>query len=198
MQSALISLLAGRRGHFRLESGFHGEQWYDLDRLLADRATLCPFAVELARRLAAHRPDAVCGPETGGAQLAALIAAELGRPVFRTERFAPPESTALFSVRYTVPAADRAALRGRRLALVDDAISAGSAVRGSLADLLACGAQPVALGALFVFGERAAAFAREHALPLEVIAPMPSSLWPPDRCPLCHAGVPLESLPVSV
>ena len=42
--------------------------------------------------------------------------------------------------------------------LIDDAVSAGSAVRGTHADLLACGARPVALGALFVFGDAAARF----------------------------------------
>ena len=39
---------------------------------------------------------------------------------------------------------------------MDDAISAGSAVRGTHADLIDCGALPVALGALVVFGDAAA------------------------------------------
>ena len=41
---------------------------------------------------------------------------------------------------------------GRRVAVVDDVIIAGSAVRGVLVELGACGATPVAIGALAVLG----------------------------------------------
>lgn len=95
-------------------------------------------------------------------------------------------------MRYTLPTGQRARVRGRRVAIVDDAISVGSAIRGSHADLLARGAQPVALGALFVFGGAAARFATEHGLALEQIAPMAFGIWKPDECPLCRAGVPVE------
>src|SRR5258707_559066 len=78
MQTELISLLAGRRGHFSMESRYHSEQWFNLDALFASPSRLRPFVAELARRLAAHRIDAVCGPMTGGAKLAQTIAAEIG------------------------------------------------------------------------------------------------------------------------
>jgi orotate phosphoribosyltransferase len=39
----LIEALAARRGHFRLESGHHGELWLDLDPLFARPARLAPF-----------------------------------------------------------------------------------------------------------------------------------------------------------
>jgi len=187
----LAALLTGRRGHFRMESGYHSDQWYDLDRLLADRDRLAPFVRQLALRLSAHRLDGVCGPATGGAELAARIAGELGIHVFHTERFVPPGATGLFPVRYTVPPDQRDRVRHLRLALVDDAISAGSAVRGSFADLQSCGAQVVVLGALFVFGHRADAFVNEHRLALEALARPPFSVWSPSECPLCCESIPL-------
>lgn len=196
MPDPLLALLSGRRGHFRMESGYHSDQWFDLDALLADRAPLRPFVAELAHRLAVHRPDAICGPMTGGAQLTAMIAADLCIESFHTERFASPDATGLFPVRYTVPAADRAKLPGRAIAIVDDAISAGSAVRGTLADLLACGARPVALGALFVFGPAADRLAADHYLALEALARPPFSLWPPAECPLCRAGLSLQDMSI--
>ena len=82
MQEELIALLAGRRGHFQMESGYHSEWWFKLDPLFENRARLRPFVSELARRLAAHRIEAVCGPMTGGAKLAEMIAAELGIEYF--------------------------------------------------------------------------------------------------------------------
>jgi orotate phosphoribosyltransferase len=194
MQEELIKLLAGRRGHFQMESGYHSELWFNLDVLFADPARLRPFVVELARRLSAHRIDAVCGPMTGGAKLAELIAAELGVGYFFTERFEDRDATGLFPIRYLVPAARREAVRRNRVAIVDDAVSAGSAARATYADLIACGAQPVALGALFVFGDRAESFAREKNLTLENIARTLFGMWPPTDCPLCRAGVPLEKV----
>lgn len=194
MKNELIRLLAGRRGHFQMESGYHAEQWFELDRLLAQRERLRPFVAELARRLAAHRIDAVCGPMTGGAELAERIAAELGVTALRAERFTPTTAAGLFPVRYGVPAAQREIVRGKTVAIVDDAISAGSAVRGTYADLLGCGARPVALGALLVFGGAAAKFAAESGLALEGIAAMDFGLWLPTDCPLCRAGVALEKV----
>ena len=190
----LIGLLAGRRGHFQMESGFHSEQWFELDRLLAQRERLQPFVSALAQRLAPHRVEAICGPMTGGAKLAELIAAELGVAYCFTERFEPPQATGFFPVRYTVPAEAREPLRGKAVAIVDDAISAGSAIRGTHADLIACGARPVAMGALFVFGEAADKFATEHRLGLEAIARMSFGIWKPTECPLCRAGLAVEKV----
>ena len=46
-----VDLLPIRRGHFRFESGYHGEIWLDLDRLFADPRRIAPLARELAGRL---------------------------------------------------------------------------------------------------------------------------------------------------
>jgi orotate phosphoribosyltransferase len=194
MPADLLSLLAGRRGHFRMESGYHSELWFDLDRLFDDRVRLQPFADDLARRLASFRPEAICGPVTGGARLAEMIGARLGVPAFRTERFEPSDASGLFPVRYKVPVSDREKLRGKRVAIVDDAISAGSAVKGTLADLLACGTTPIACGALIIFGDRADQFVAENHLKLESITRISFGMWKPEECPLCQSGITLENI----
>jgi len=194
MPSDLLALLAGRRGHFRMESGYHSELWFNLDKLFEDPARLQPFVDELAGRLSAHRIEAIVGPMTGGAKLAEMIGTKLGIESFHTERFETPNATGLFPVRYLVPTAQRDRLRGKRVAIVDDAISAGSAVKGTHADLLACGARPVVCGALFIFGDRADAFAAENSLKLECIARMSFGMWQPSECPLCKTGVRIEQV----
>ena len=52
----------------------------------------------------------------------------------------------------------------------------------------------VALGALFVFGNKAAVFAQEHNLALESIVQLSFGLWPPAECPLCKTGVAVEKV----
>jgi orotate phosphoribosyltransferase len=194
MQEALSKLLAGRRGHFRMESGYHSDTWYELDRVFADSEKLRPCVTALAERLAPHRPRAVCGPKSGGAKLAELIAAELGAAYLYTERREPANATGLFPVRYELPAELQACVAGETVAVVDDAISAGSAVRGTHATLIAHGARPVALGALIVFGDNAARLANELNLPLEGLVHRQFNLWLPEQCPLCRLQVALEAV----
>jgi orotate phosphoribosyltransferase len=183
----LLADLAARRGHFALESGHHGDLWLDLDALLARPWRVARLAAALASRVGAHRPDVVCGPLTGGAFVAQLIAAELGAGFAWTERTVGSEGVA-----YRLPAALRAGLRGRTVAVVDDVINAGSATRATLAELRAAGARPVALAALLVLGEGAARVAEAEGLALDHLATLESGLWRPAACPLCAAGAELE------
>jgi len=193
MLNKVTPLLAVRRGHFKMESGYHSRTWFELGSLFDDPVTVRPFAAELAPRLSRHRPDAVCGPMTGGAKLAEMIATELGIAAIVAERYDTPGATGLFQVRYRVAEMQRQKTRGLRVAIVDDAISAGSAVRGTHADLIECGALPVALGALVVFGDAADKFATENGLPLEAIERMAFDMWRPAECPLCKDGVALDT-----
>jgi orotate phosphoribosyltransferase len=188
----ITALLAARRGHFEMESGYHSDSWFELDALFADPQTLRPFVTDLARRLSTYRADAVCGPAIGGAKLAEMIATELGIEAVVAERLETPGATGLFPVRYRIPDVQRNTVRGRRVAIVDDAISAGSAVRGTYADLVACGALPVALGALIVFGNAAAGFAIDSGMPLEGIERTGFEMWQPADCPMCRTGVGLD------
>jgi orotate phosphoribosyltransferase len=187
----LPGLLAARKGHFQLESGHHSDRWLDLDLLFLHPGRLRPHVVELARRLQPHSIDAVCGPLVGGALVAQLIAAELDVDFVYTER-SPGGPAALSPVGYRLPKALRAAVGGKRVAVVDDAISAGSAVRGTLADLTACGAHPAVIGALLVLGSLAPGMAATAGIPLESIATLPWGLWTPAECQLCASGVPVE------
>ncbi len=194
MQEELLSLLAPRRGHFRLESGHHGDLWLEIPRLYLRPGRLRPFAAELARRLASHDIEAVCGPLVEGAFLAQMVAEELEVEFSFAEQFTRPQGDGLYPIGYRIPDALRPTLRGKTVAVVDDVINAGSAVRGALADLHACGATPAAIGALLVLGSSASGLAASERVAMESLASLPNRLWEPTRCPLCASGVPLEGL----
>ncbi|HET6574529.1 MAG TPA: phosphoribosyltransferase family protein [Fimbriiglobus sp.] len=176
--------MAPRAGHFRLESGHHGDLWLDLDRVFARPAALGRFVAELARRFVGHGVEAVCGPATGGAFLAQIVAFELEAEFYYAERYTSLPDR----VRYRIPDRLRPLARGKRVAVVDDAVNAGSAARATVADLRACGAKPVAVGTLLALGTAGPAF----DLPFETLTRLRSQLWEPADCPLCAAGVPLD------
>jgi orotate phosphoribosyltransferase len=188
----LIDAMGARRGHFRLESGHHGELWLDLDALFARPARVAPYVAQLADLVAAHDPEVVCGPLDGGAFVAQAIAARLDVEASWTQRVAPAPGRELYAARYEVPGALRARLQGRTVAIVDDVVNAGSATRATLADLRDCGARPVAVGALVVLGSAAAALTAAEGLALDSVATLPNALYEPADCPLCAAGIPLD------
>jgi orotate phosphoribosyltransferase len=190
MEKQLLDLLAARRGHFVLESGHHGNLWLDLDSLFLRPLRWMPFARELARRLSAQRVEAVVGPLVGGAFVAQVVAAELDLPFAFAERHADANG-----VTYRIPDVLHESLLGRSVAIVDDAINAGSATRATYAALKTLGARPVAVGALLILGNTALPFLEANDLAVESFARLANELWEPAACPLCAAGVPVSSLP---
>jgi len=188
-----LSAVATRHGHFRTESGYHTDLWMDLETLCRRPTTVQPFARALADNLRAFSIDAVCGPLNEGAFIALMVAGELDCDFTYAERFSEGDAAHLFPVRYALPAALRSIAAGRRVAIVNDVISAGSAVRGAWADLHALGAHVVAIGCLLVLGDAIDAFAAERGIAVEALERSRYQLWTPDACPLCAAHVPLES-----
>ena len=191
----LLSLIDARAGHFLYESGHHGDLWLELDTLFARPAALRPHLTKLARRLAPHGADVICGPMVGGAFLAQLVACELGIDFTHALRFEGKAGPgALYPVEYRIPTALRDRITGRAVAVMDDVINAGSATRATVADVRACGARPVVIGALLVLGTNALDYAAEQRVALEALERRESHLWTPLDCPLCAGGVALEDL----
>jgi orotate phosphoribosyltransferase len=194
LPSALLELFSAQSGHFLLESGHHGERWLDLELLCHRPDKVQPFAAELARRLASFDFEILCGPLIEGAFVGLMVAEPLGCRFAYSERFAQASADGLFPAAYRVPRTLRRTLPGKRVALVNDVINAGSAVKATFADLQACGAQVVAIASLLVLGDSAAQFAQLNHVPLLSLAALPNQLWTPESCPLCAAGVPLQDL----
>jgi orotate phosphoribosyltransferase len=192
--AAFLKLVDGRRGHFRLESGHHGGLWLDLDPLFAEPHRIAPFVDALANAVRQHAVSVVCGPLLGGAFLAQLVAHALAVEFCFTERAMPAMPGGLYRARYVLPSAFAARLRGKRVAMVDDVMSAGSALRGTYAELQAHDAVAVVAGALLVLGSTGADFFAEQGVAVEAVARDDYDLWLPADCPLCAAGLSLEDV----
>jgi orotate phosphoribosyltransferase len=192
MKENLLSMVRGRQGHFRMESGHHGDLWFQLETLCLHSREIRPFAERLAARLTRYEIEVVCGPLVEGAFVALLVSLELGCEFVYAERFADATREGMYPVEYRLPKALQPVVNGRRVAIVNDVVSAGSAVRGTHFDLQAVGAEVVAIGALLALGDTIDEFAAEHHVALELLDQMPNNMWTPSECPLCAKGMPIE------
>src|SRR5690348_15134513 len=197
MHDDSLPLMAARRGHFLYESGHHGDQWFDLELLCLRPAALRPYITQLSQRVGRHTPEIVCGPLVEGAYVGLLVANELACEFVYAARHQCPAGTQkdeLFPTQYRIPDPLHAVVKGKRVAIVNDLINAGSAVRGAYHHLVELGADVVAVASLMVRGAGFEPFAAEHGLNVETLTQFPANLWAPEECPLCKQGVPLEEL----
>ncbi|HYC53335.1 MAG TPA: hypothetical protein VEL28_00125 [Candidatus Binatia bacterium] len=183
--------LPTRRGHFLLESGHHGDLWLDLELLCFRPDRIRPPVQELAARLQKHDVEIICGPLVEGAFLGLLVASEMGIPFTYSQPLPKEKPADLYPIRYQLPAPLCPQVEGKRVAIVNDAINVGSAVRGTFADLQRCNAQPVAIASLAALTHWVSRFADTNKLGLEVLDWIESQVWTPTACPMCVKGEPL-------
>jgi orotate phosphoribosyltransferase len=194
VEAGVIELVRPRRGHFELGTGFHGDVWLDLDALFLRPALLEPHIGELAEQLREYQVDAVCGPAEGGAFLALALATRLGvafLPGYRAAASPPGYRAAASPPGYRLSDVP-GGIQGWRVALADDAVNAGTAIRACATELQNSGAVPVAVAALLALGPAEATVRDTMGLPLHAAAQLNSRAWPAATCPLCASGVPLD------
>ncbi|HEY6842935.1 MAG TPA: orotate phosphoribosyltransferase [Thermoanaerobaculia bacterium] len=179
-----MHLAAMQHGHFELESGLHAPMWMDLETLFLEPRRMESLAAELATRMSPHNPQVICGPLVEGAFVGLSVARQLDLRFAYTERSAPYV--------YKLPRVLREHVAGRRVAIINDVISAGSAVRGAADSLDAAGAHIVAIGALLVLGDWTRRFAAEKKIAVEALSESAYEMWKPADCPLCARGMALE------
>jgi orotate phosphoribosyltransferase len=187
----MIRLVRARPGHFDLGTGYHGDVWLDLDALLLRPARLRHYVGWLAERLREHRVDAVCGPLEGGAFLAYAVADLLSAAFlagYRSPAVRPGQATG-----YRLPQV-QGGIGGWRVAVVDDAVNAGTAVAACLDQARRQGAVPVAVAALLALGRASEIVPASLRVPFYAAGTIPSQAWPAERCPLCADGIPLTAV----
>ena len=187
-------MVPSRRGHFRLESGYHTDTWLTLDALFTDPAAIAPDVRALAARLHAYQPSAICGPFVGGAFLAHLLATTMGLKFFYAELAPKSRESGLFTARYTLPPELQRRIRGERVAVVDEMISAGSSVRATIESVTAAGGSVCAVGTLVLLGAVGEDHFTRVGTPIESLGREVLTTWMPAQCPMCADGTPIDTL----
>jgi len=186
-QDELLSLVRAQSGHFVHESGYHSDMWWDLEALCHRPTALSPFVAALAARVQEYQPDVICGALVEGAFVALLVAWELRCDFAYALRFAS-DAKQLFPVSYRLPGALHSVIEHKRVVIVNDVISAGSAVRGTIEHVQQLGGNVVAVASLVLLGDTFVEFCQAQRLPLITLFRQELCMWLPDACPLCAAG----------
>ena len=190
MNDTFLDLLTVSKGHYALESGLHGDVWFDLEVAYIHPQLLRPFTDRLATLLSEYDLSAVCGALVGGAFVGYSIATKLGIDFLYTDRYIS-NANGLETVTYRLPKALRSAVTNRRIGVVDDVINAGSAVTKTYKELRSLGANPVVLGSILTIGGERPKRLSDEFPPVVSLEHLETGLWLPQACPLCNSGIQL-------
>jgi orotate phosphoribosyltransferase len=192
MNESFQELLDINRGHFQLESGLHGDVWFDLEKVFLHPKVLVPFIKELAALIDQYNLSTVCGAMVGGVFVAYSVAETLGLEFIYTERHVNVHHGAGYEVSYKLPQALRSAVADRKVGIIDDVINAGSAVTKTYEELKGFGANTVVLASLLTVGGKSPKRLSRKYPPIVALEHLESNLWKPSDCPLCKSGKPLS------
>lgn len=165
------------KGHFRLTSGLHSNEYLQCALVLQHPAIAERFGRELAARLPAC--DVVVSPAIGGLPIGHEVARAMGARFIFTERDATGKMTLRrgFSLRL-----DEAAL------VIEDVVTTGGTTREVIDLVTATGARVLAAGSII---DRSGGRA-DLGVPRVALATLDVVAYPPDFCPLCQQGIPVE------
>lgn len=178
--------------HLVYTSGRHGSSYVNKDALYPHTAATSEVCARIAAHFAAAGIEVVAGPTVGGVIMAQWTAHHLGELVGR-------EVLAVFAEE--VPDAEPkrrvfrrgydALVAGRRVLVVEDVLTTGGSVRLVVEAVVAAGGTVVGVGAL---ANRGGVTAAQIGAPeLFSLVEVPLTSYPADACPLCAAGVPINT-----
>ena len=166
-----------REGHFLLTSGLHTPVYWEKFRILQYPA----YTQKICRRIVQHFKsrvvDVVAGPTTGGIILAFEVARQMGvRSIFAEKE----GEKRVFHRDFEFNA-------GERVLIVDDILTTGSSIRGTIDAVNKLGGVVVGVGVLVDRSTDRVDF----NVPLFSCLRVPTVVYPAKTCPLCATSVPL-------
>ncbi len=180
MSEEIIRLLKQYRviqdGHFLLTSGLHSDRYFEKFRILEHPQLCAWFANKIAHFFEKHKVDVVCGPTTGGVIVAYEVARQLACRCVIAEK---AEQGRKIGRGFSLGSKDR-------ILVVDDVLTTGSSINETVTAIQHTGTQIIGVG---VFIDRSAGVS--FPLPFFAVYQEPIQNFPPERCPLCRAGIPL-------
>lgn len=165
------------KGHFRLTSGLHSNEYLQCALVLSHPE----IAERLGRELAARMPacDVVVAPAIGGLIIGHEVARAKKVPFLFAERAADGQM---------VLRRGFAVGSGQKAVVIEDVVTTGGSTQEVMEILRAAGADVVAAGSVI---DRSGGKV-DLGVPRAALATLEVVSYPPEACPLCQKGIPVE------
>jgi len=172
-----------REGHFAYRSGQHSACLIDRDQLLTEPEFASHLGYALAKHFFTDRVDTVATPSIWGAGVAQWIAYFL-EPRARIVHATPVDGNP------TVAPVLEDLIRGKRVLLCDNLVLTGNTMSAFSRVVSGLGGHIVGLATIWTSGAE-----EIDGHPVFGLLNTMYDSRPPSECPLCAAGVPVESVP---
>jgi orotate phosphoribosyltransferase len=166
-----------KQGHFLLASGLHSPVYWEKFRILQYPR----YTERLCRLIVQHfkdqKVDLVAGPTTGGIILAFETARQLGVRSIFAEKMG---EVRIFRRDFDIAP-------GEHVLVVDDILTTGGSIRGTMDSISKLGGIVIGIGVLIDRSPEEMNF----GVPLFSCLRAPTAVYSPEECPLCAAHIPL-------
>ncbi|MDR7415196.1 MAG: orotate phosphoribosyltransferase [Armatimonadota bacterium] len=166
-------------GHFLLTSGLHSPAYVQCALLLQYPHLAARVVAPLAEEFRAGGVEVVVGPALGAIPLVYELARQLGARAIWAER---ADGRLVLRRSFTV-------VRNERVLVAEDVVTTGGSVREVLGLVRAVGAEVVGVAALV---DRTGGHDPGFEVPFAAVLHLDLQTYPPEACPLCRQGVPVE------
>lgn len=180
------------KGHFRLTSGLHSDEYLQCALVLQHPAIAEQFGRELAAQLGGGEKavtqavDIVMSPAIGGL----IIGHEVARALSGRENAQGMNARFIFTERDAGKMTLRRGFslqQGERVVIVEDVITTGGSTREVIDLARAAGAEVLGAGSII---DRSGG-AVDLGVPRIALATLQVRTWKPEECPLCQQGLPV-------
>ena len=166
-----------KEGHFLLASGLHSPVYWEKFRILQYPHYTEKLCHLIARHFKEQKIEVVAGPTTGGIILAFETARQLGvRSIFAEKEGEVRAFRRDFNI-----------TPGEHVLIVDDILTTGGSIRETMSAVNKLGGTIIGIGVLVNRSQERADF----GVPLFSCLHAPTTVYSPERCPLCATHIPL-------
>ncbi|HGY90778.1 MAG TPA: orotate phosphoribosyltransferase [Planctomycetes bacterium] len=163
------------KGHFKLSSGLHSDQYLQCARVLAHPRRAQALCQTLRDLWDGRHPDVIVGPAMGGVVLAFALAQAFDVPGIFAERV-----DGAFALRRGFSIGP-----GEKVLIAEDVVTTGGSVRELIPVLREWGADIVGVQSLVHRGA-----GEPFDVPFTPLVRLDLQVWKPEECPLCAEGIP--------